>query len=97
MKEHFFVIYDFSSDSRRVKFVKILEKYGIRIQYSVFEFYLTKARKIELLAKLKKEDFFGSKKDESVMIIPISKDIAQKIQRHGNTLDIFGKSGIFCV
>ena len=51
--EHFFIVYDFSSDSRRAKFVKTLEKYGIRIQFSIFEFSLTKARKIEMLAHLK--------------------------------------------
>ncbi len=97
MKEHFFVIYDFKSDSRRAKFVKTLEKYGLRVQYSVFEFFLTKARKTEIMAKLKKEEFFANNKDEAVMIIPVSQDVARKIERYGNTVDVVGKSGIFCV
>ena len=97
MKEHFFIIYDFTSNSRRAKFVKILEKYGIRIQYSVFEFFLTKARKIELLAKLRKEKFLEDHKNEAVMIIPVSMDVAKKIERFGNTIDIIKKSGIFSI
>ncbi len=97
MKEHFFVVYDFKSDSRRARFVKILEKYGVRVQYSVFEFFLTKARKIEMMAKLKKGEFFENKKDEAVMIIPVSQDIARKIERFGNTIDVVGKSGIFSI
>lgn len=97
MKEHFFVIYDFKSDKRRAKFVKILEKYGVRIQYSVFEFFLTKARKIEIISKLKKSEFLESKKNEAVMIIPVSQDYARKIERFGETVDVLNKSGIFWI
>jgi CRISPR-associated protein Cas2 len=97
MKEHFLIIYDFTNNSRRAKFVKVLEKYGIRIQYSVFEFFLTKARKTELLAKLRKEKFLENNKNEAVMIIPISLDVAKKIERFGDTIDIIGKSGIFSI
>jgi CRISPR-associated protein Cas2 len=95
--EHFFVVYDFSCDSRRAKFVKILEKYGIRIQFSIFEFYLTKARKIEMLAKLKKLEYFSETKDEAIIIIPVSQDVSKKIERYGTTIDIIGKSGVFLV
>ncbi len=95
--EHFFVVYDFSSDSRRAKFVKTLEKYGVRIQFSIFEFSLTKARKIEMFAHLKKYEYFTESKDEAIMIIPISQDISKKIERYGNTIDIIGKSGIFSI
>lgn len=97
MKEHFFIIYDFKSDVRRAKFVKILQKYGIRIQYSVFEFFLTKARKIEIIAKLKKEQFLEHNKDEAVMIIPVSQDVARKIERFGNTVNVIGQSGVFSI
>ncbi|MEI8137425.1 MAG: CRISPR-associated endonuclease Cas2 [Bacteroidota bacterium] len=60
------VIYDFKSNSRRAKFVKTLEKYGVRVQYSVFEFFLTKARKIEIMAKLKRGEFFENKKTKTL-------------------------------
>lgn len=97
MKEHFFVVYDFKSDSRRARFVKTLEKYGVRVQYSVFEFFLTKARKIEMMAKLKQNEFFDNKKDEAVMIIPVSQDTARKIERFGDTIDVVGQAGIFSI
>jgi len=97
IKERFFIAYDFTSDSRRAKFVKSLEKYGIRIQYSLFEFDLTVARKIELFARLKKYEFLQNKDGESVIIIPIFKDSLQKIERYGKTVDIFDKSAIFLV
>ncbi len=97
MKEHFFIIYDFVKNSRRTKFAKILEKYGIRVQYSVFEFALTKARKIELYAQLKKKNFLEDKKGEAVMVVPISKDFSEKIERFGETIDLIGKPGIFSV
>lgn len=95
--EHFFIVYDFSSDSRRAKFVKTLEKYGIRIQFSIFEFSLTKARKIEMLAYLKQHNYFTESSDEAIMIIPISQDISKKIERYGNTIDVINKPGIFSI
>ena len=97
MQKHFFIVYDFKQDKRRARFVKILEKYGVRVQYSIFEFFLTKAREIELLDKLTKDEFLQHKKDEAIMIIPISKDIANKIIRFGDTVDIVCKNGIFSI
>lgn len=97
MKERFFIAYDFVSDKRRARFVKILEKYGIRVQFSLFEFSLTKARKIELFTQFKKGEFLQNRKDESIIVIPVSKDSMQKIERYGGTVDIFDKSGIFLV
>jgi len=95
--EHFFVVYDFSDDSRRAKFVKILEKYGMRIQYSIFEFSITNARKIEMIGLLKNGDFLQNNKNEAIMIIPISIDIAKKILRYGETVNLVGKAGIFFI
>ena len=37
----FIICYDITDDSLRAKIVKILEDYGERIQYSVFEFSVT--------------------------------------------------------
>ncbi len=97
MKERFFIAYDFVSDKRRAKFVKILEKYGIRIQYSLFEFSITKAKKIEFFAKLKKHEFLQDNEGESVVIIPAFQDSIKKIERYGNTVNIFDKSSLFLI
>ncbi len=95
MKEKFFIAYDFISNKRRAKFVKTIEKYGVRIQYSIFEFSLTKPRKIEMIAALKKEDFFSDSKEESIIIIPISKDFDKKIERYGSTSDALDRDIFF--
>ncbi len=97
MKERFFIAYDFISDKRRAKFVKTIEKYGLRIQYSLFEFELTKPKKIELFAKLEKNNFFEDEQDESIIIIPISVDYKEKIKRYGAKNDVFDKNVIFVV
>lgn len=49
----YLVSYDISSDRRRKKIVNILENYGKRIQYSVFECDLDEKR----YTKLYKEKF----------------------------------------
>ena len=97
MREHFFIVYDFVEDSRRARCVKILEEYGIRVQYSIFEFFLTKARKIELISRLKKAGFLKDNRGEAFMIVPVSRDTSKKIKRYGNTVDIVAQPGIFSV
>ena len=96
-RDHFFVVYDFEKDSRRARCVKILEKYGVRVQYSIFEFLLTRARKIEMLAKLQRKKFLESVRGEAMMIVPISQDSARKIQRFGATVDVLDKPGVFAI
>ncbi|MCD8256215.1 MAG: CRISPR-associated endonuclease Cas2 [Oscillospiraceae bacterium] len=44
------VIYDISDDKRRLKMVKCVEKYGIRVQKSAFEGYLTEKKYNRLVA-----------------------------------------------
>lgn len=97
MKERFFIVYDFVSNSQRSRFVKILEKYGVRVQYSIFEFFLTKARKIELFALLDKGAFLEHTKGQAVMIVPIPKDYESKVERYGDTVDVLGQSGLFSI
>ena len=41
-KRDFYVVaYDIPDDGRRLKLARLLERYGERVQYSVFEMYLT--------------------------------------------------------
>lgn len=48
----YLVSYDIASDKLRAKISKVLEGYGRRVQYSVFECDLTDKRYQELYAKL---------------------------------------------
>ena len=48
-KKNFWVVaYDIVDDHRRLRIVKIIEKYGVRVNYSVFECMLTD-RQVEKL------------------------------------------------
>ncbi|HOK79950.1 MAG TPA: CRISPR-associated endonuclease Cas2 [bacterium] len=48
------ISYDITDDKRRNKVAKVLENYGARVQYSVFECILEKEKFFELQEQLKK-------------------------------------------
>lgn len=48
------VSYDIPDDRRRLKVMKTLEAYGVRVQYSVFECWLTPAQLKRLRRALKR-------------------------------------------
>jgi CRISPR-associated protein Cas2 len=50
----YIVAYDIPCDKRRRKVANLLEGYGKRVQYSVFECVLAQAKYIELQKRLKK-------------------------------------------
>ena len=45
------VIYDITDNKRRTKMVKCLERYGVRVQKSAFEAFLTERKYDELVAR----------------------------------------------
>lgn len=52
-KDIFLVVaFDVSSDRRRRKIVKVLEKYGTRVNYSVFECLVTEGDAMELKRRI---------------------------------------------
>jgi len=54
-KKHFYVIaYDIADDKRRNKVVKVLEKVGNRVNFSVFECLLTDIQYNKVYAQLEK-------------------------------------------
>lgn len=48
------VSYDISQDSRRVRIANVLKAYGERMQYSVFECYLSRRELLELRGRLER-------------------------------------------
>lgn len=76
-KKNFIVIaYDISDDRRRSHVVKLLEKVGLRINFSVFECLLTDTQ----YAKLKTEIYKKIKpKEDTVVYYPICMDCYTKI------------------
>lgn len=76
-KKNFVVVaYDVSDDRRRSRVVKLLEKVGVRINYSVFECLLTDAQyeklQNDILSKIKP-------KEDTVVYYPICVDCYTKI------------------
>jgi len=74
------VAYDISDDKRRNKIAKILEEYGERKNFSVFECLLTHAQ----LGKMKQK-IQAKMKDptDTVLYYPLCKDCMQKAEQHG--------------
>ncbi len=77
------VSYDFADDKTRTRFAKFLEKYGHRIQYSVFQIKdsprVLKNILIEVELKYKKY-FTGA---DSIIIFRICEACKKKIKRYG--------------
>ena len=76
-KKNFIVVaYDVSDDRRRNRVVKLLEKVGVRVNYSVFECLLTDAQYEKL-----RNDIGGKIKprEDAVIYYPICLDCYAKI------------------
>lgn len=74
------VAYDSPSDKRRKKVSDLLEGYGRRVQYSVFECVLTSEQYAELRRRLKKRIKLG---EDSVRFYPISRHTLAQVEVWG--------------
>jgi len=77
------ISYDFSNDKVRTSFSKFLEKFGRRLQYSVFEIHNSPRVLQNILNEIElvyKKRFTGS---DSIIIIPICDGDKKKIRRYG--------------
>ncbi len=77
------VSYDFSDDKVRNKFSRFLEKYGHRIQYSVFQIKDSKRVLQNILTEVElkyKKFFIGA---DSIIIFQICESCKKKIKRYG--------------
>lgn len=78
------VSYDISDDKRRSKVAKIMEGYGYRVQYSVFECELN-ARKLAQL-KRRLRPLVNPKEWESVRFYPLCAECDKKVKVLGKDL-----------
>lgn len=72
MSKHFrkyLITYDIRDNKRRNKVASILEGYGERIQYSVFECYINNERLANIIRRLKQ--YVNAEEDDNVRIYPI--------------------------
>ncbi|MGF1588851.1 MAG: CRISPR-associated endonuclease Cas2 [Pleurocapsa sp.] len=79
------IVYDIPCDKRRKKVADLLEGYGKRVQYSVFECVLNKGQYQQLRNRLKKS--INLEKD-SIRIYPITKSSLQQVVNWGTGKDL---------
>ncbi|MDE6215664.1 CRISPR-associated endonuclease Cas2 [Bacteroides sp.] len=75
-KKFYVVVYDIRADRSRDKVSKLLEKYGIRVNYSVFECLFTEK---QLLSVQEKVDKIINKRCDAVIYYHICLDCYTKI------------------
>jgi CRISPR-associated protein Cas2 len=76
----YIVVYDIPCDKRRKKISDLLEGYGKRVQYSVFECILNQDKYHELRKRLRKQVNFS---EDSVRFYPLSKHTFNQIETWG--------------
>ncbi|MDR3272193.1 MAG: CRISPR-associated endonuclease Cas2 [Flavobacteriaceae bacterium] len=70
------IAYDVADDKRRSRIVKILEKYGVRVNYSVFECMFTENQFLKVQQMLEEK---MSKKEDTIIYYPVCVNCFTKI------------------
>ncbi len=86
------IAYDIENDKRRKKVADILEGYGVRVNYSVFEVDLPQSKILKLLSEIKK---VVSLKKDSVRFYHISTPSLKKSFEVCNRGEVFEGIGGF--
>jgi CRISPR-associated protein Cas2 len=80
------VTYDISNTKTRTKLSKFLERYGRRLQFSVFEISQPDYT-IELIKKTINQEFRSKiKRNDSILFVPIFPSLENQIVRIGKTI-----------
>jgi CRISPR-associated protein Cas2 len=76
----YIIVYDIPCDKRRQKISELLEGYGKRVQYSVFECLLNQNQYTELKKRLHKQI---NSSEDSIRFYPLSKHTFNQIETWG--------------
>jgi CRISPR-associated protein Cas2 len=82
MDERVIIAYDVADDRRRYRVCKALERYGERIQYSVFEVYITQKALHKLVDDL---HGFLDRQEDRLLVMRLCDGCHTSIGRYGNT------------
>jgi CRISPR-associated protein Cas2 len=83
MERGFYIMaYDIPSDKRRAKIAKKMEAIGERVQWSVFEAYLSRPELDKLLSQVKK---ILDEKEDSLRIYPLCSACREKPKMIGRS------------
>jgi CRISPR-associated protein Cas2 len=80
--ERVIVAYDVADDRRRYRLCKALERYGVRIQYSVFELLITRKDLHKLVDQL--NSLLDNSRDR-LFVLPLCDGCGAAAGRYGNT------------
>ena len=85
---YYLITYDIANTKRRNKLSELLEQYGIRVNYSVFELDITKKELKEIVETIKKKKLL-KKKVDSIRFYAFSLDNIDKSFELGNRCEPF--------
>lgn len=77
----FVLCYDIPEDRDRARLAKVCEGFGIRMQYSVFEFRLKEADYVAFRGRLERGGFLAGK--HALIFYPLHDDDLEHIERLG--------------
>jgi CRISPR-associated protein Cas2 len=80
-RSHYLITYDIASDSRRTRLSRLLEGYGDRVQYSVFEADLSRKDVQDILRSA--ENLVS--KGDSLRLYPACENCAGKVKTIGRS------------
>jgi CRISPR-associated protein Cas2 len=83
VEERVIIAYDVSDDRRRYHLCKALERYGMRIQYSVFELFLTDKELQKLVDQL--NNLIDNAADR-LLVLQLCGGCHANAGRYGNTM-----------
>ena len=87
----FVIAYDIRDDRRRLEVFNILKGYATRVQYSVFEAYLSKENMVELRYRIGKAI---NEKEDSVFIYRLCQSCSEDVERIGIPFVLYGEGDI---
>jgi CRISPR-associated protein Cas2 len=88
------VVYDISNDKRRKKLSDLLEKYGFRVNYSVFEIELNKTKFKKLLNEINSNNMI-KKSHDSLRFYHICQNCLVKSFEQSDNSNVFQQQELF--
>ena len=80
----FVFCYDIPDDRKRARLARLCERYGVRVQFSVFEFRISDADDVAFRGQLERDGWFDGK--HAIVIYPLHDDDLENVKRYGAVL-----------
>lgn len=91
---HYLIAYDISDDKNRKKLGDLLQTYGQRVNYSVFEIEINKTKLNKLLKEIEEKKYYNKTQD-SLRFYHICQNCIPKSFELSNRIDIFEQEELF--